>query len=362
MYAWVKADLDRYVRKVGVRSIEDTRYQARLDAKVEELAEVFCSKEFMQDLYHTLAKDQEFVNMLQSVWQIELSVPILDLYRMLVLYRQPLVRTDSGYQVPSTEEVIAGIMEFFNRDERTSKVSAMGPSQSYSFDANLRVAIIAILREFDVGAPKSDSVFCSVGKVDSMLCVCFISYVHMYIDTSPDLHRWQIVAPSFLIALIERGFSVPPPAECLTPELSAGVSNVRNDVDMTNLRISVPRGGAVPPMPSIWVVMLRVIKDTASGPPCECPFVYFFVKYCLDHGMGVPKLALAVYDRMNIQLSREFIRCANPSCEHSKLDQSTGKVKFKQCSRCKAVIYCSRECQVAHYPEHKRLCREHLTG
>ena len=30
VYAWVKADIDRYVRKVGVRSIEDTRYQAKL--------------------------------------------------------------------------------------------------------------------------------------------------------------------------------------------------------------------------------------------------------------------------------------------------------------------------------------------
>ena len=46
VYAWVMADLDRYVRKVGVRSIEETRYQARLDAKVEELAQVYCSMHY----------------------------------------------------------------------------------------------------------------------------------------------------------------------------------------------------------------------------------------------------------------------------------------------------------------------------
>ena len=48
LYAWVKADLDRYVRKVGVRSIEDTRYQARLDAKVKNLTDVYCSEEFFK--------------------------------------------------------------------------------------------------------------------------------------------------------------------------------------------------------------------------------------------------------------------------------------------------------------------------
>ena len=62
VYAWVKADLDRYVRKPGVKLIEDTRYQARLDAKVEELAQVYCSKEFIQGIYHTLAQDRQFVD------------------------------------------------------------------------------------------------------------------------------------------------------------------------------------------------------------------------------------------------------------------------------------------------------------
>ena len=65
-YAWVKADIDRCVRKVGVRSIEDTRYKIRLDAKVEELARVYCSEEFMQDIYNSLAQDREFVDMLES--------------------------------------------------------------------------------------------------------------------------------------------------------------------------------------------------------------------------------------------------------------------------------------------------------
>ena len=110
-----------------------------------------------------------------------------------------------------------------------------------------------------------------------------------------------------------------------------------------------------------WIFLHTSLENPDAGTACECPYVYFFVKFCLDQGSGVPKLALALYDKMNMQLSREFIRCANPACELNRLDKSTGQVKFQKCSRCRAVIYCSRECQVAHYPHHKRLCREHST-
>ena len=104
-------------------------------------------------------------------------------------------------------------------------------------------------------------------------------------------------------------------------------------------------------------------KATATGSQSgafsyECPLIYFFVRYCLGQGAGVPKPALALYDRMNMQLSREFIRCGNPTCELNRLDNSTGHIKFKKCSRCNAVIYCSRACQVAHYPTHKAVCKK----
>ena len=108
---------------------------------------------------------------------------------------------------------------------------------------------------------------------------------------------------------------------------------------------------------SVWIAVHTCLENPDAGPACECPFVFFFVKYCLDQGTGVPTLALALYDRMNMQLSREFIRCAEPTCELNKLDLSAGKVKFKLCGGCKAVIYCSRECCVTHYPEHKTHCK-----
>jgi zinc finger MYND domain-containing protein 10 len=34
------------------------------------------------------------------------------------------------------------------------------------------------------------------------------------------------------------------------------------------------------------------------------------------------------------------------------------KEAFKRCSKCKGVWYCSRDCQVGHWPEHKAKCNE----
>ena len=41
-------------------------------------------------------------------------------------------------------------------------------------------------------------------------------------------------------------------------------------------------------------------------------------------------------------------RCARCGAEGDNL---------KRCSRCKKVAYCSRDCQVAHFPEHKAPCK-----
>ena len=148
VYAWVKADLDRYGRKVGVRSIEDTRYQARLATKVAELTQVFCSDDIIEGIYLTLAQDHEFVRMLQSVWQIELSPDMLNLYRTLVMYREPFVHTDSGYHVPSAEEVIAGIKAYVDPSHLSDDAAPTGTTVGLNSDSKrIRAYILSALCE-----------------------------------------------------------------------------------------------------------------------------------------------------------------------------------------------------------------------
>ena len=340
-YAWVKADIDRYVRKVGVKLIEETRYQFRLEAKVAQLAQVYCSKEFVLEVYRILKQDREFVNRLRTEWEIELTERLVYIYRMLVMYRQLLIRTDFGYRLPSTEDVVHDIKTYFAQ-------AALATSTSNS----ARDTETTILLHPDRINP-----FLIYGSDCAASCYIrfFIFYlqwyrygrVHVPLSSLINEHNCEVC-----------GFSLPPPAPCLSPLVLKAFSTVKPH---QYAGVAKHSGSTeVMGLAMLWTEMCSYIEKSQEH-AAECPFIYFFVKYCLDHGMGVPKPALAVYDRMNMQLCREFIRCANPTCKLNKLDQSTGQVKFKLCGGCGAVIYCSRECCVAHYPEHKALCREHST-
>ena len=353
-FAWVKADIDRYIRKVGVRSIEGTRYQTKLDSKIKGLARVYCSEEFIRSIYRTLAQDREFVCMLRSVWQVELSESVIHKYRLLVMYRDPLVRTDFGYHVPSTDEVITGIRAFFDPTHLSNDVAPSAVGED-SDSQQIRAEIIDSFRGF----PPRTFDFVKDSTVQGLLLYgCIIC--GMLLEMLPATRSVYTVKldpswPTVKLYNQQHDFTVP-------LLMSKAISKVSSSEELRYLVSDFNYYERLKMLIIVWIAVHQCLENPDVGSACECPFVYFFVKYCLEQGMGVPKLALIVYDRMNMQLSREFIRCANPTCELNKLDKSTGQVKFKKCSRCQTVIYCSRECQVAHYPEHEPMCREHSTG
>ena len=286
-----------------------------------------------------------FVDILEQVWQVELTEYMLCLYRMLVIYREPLVRTESGYHVPSSEEIIAGIRAFF--DPAHLSVDSAGSEDSYS--RRLRAEVLCRFRGTIYNMPAAFEADNYQGLLLESI-TCYLSLLSQ---------GGRLVFSAGLPGADD--FTLP-------SAMSEAISKATSVADLSLIKLGAVRldGNFYSTKPgqylSAWIALHDFLDNPNAGPACECPFVYFFVKYCLTQGRGVPKLALTVYDRMNMQLSREFIRCANPSCELNKLDKSTGKIKFKKCSRCHAVIYCSRECQTAHYPEHKVNCREHSTG
>ena len=302
-------------------------------------------KQFMHDIYRILAQDHGFVEMLHSEWDIELSANMLYLYRFYVMYRQPLIRIDSGYHIPSSEEVIAGIRAYFDPIHLSDDAAPSAVCRS-SDSEGIRAEVISIFQGF---RSRSIKVY-DLSDVQGHLLNSIKGYIAV-LSTS------ELISSSAFASLLDRDsdFTVP-------LEVSEALSRVSTLSDIKRIKTEDDCCISLLQYLFAWTGVHQCLEISNAGPACECPFVYFFVKFCLDQGAGVPKLALAAYDRMNMQLSREFIRCANPTCELNRLDQSTGHVKFKKCSRCHAVIYCSRECQVAHYPEHKRLCREHATS
>ena len=109
----IEADLDTLIRKVGKISIEETRWESRLDAKIAELSRVYCSKEFIQAVYTSIKADAAFCTNLEG-GRTPMTLPLMYLYRMLIMYRKPFVRTDSGYHVPTQQEVVAEAKAFFD--------------------------------------------------------------------------------------------------------------------------------------------------------------------------------------------------------------------------------------------------------
>ena len=163
-----------------------------------------------------------------------------------------------------------------------------------------------------------------------------------------------------LIPLIESGFSMPlPPRFIPSPQAMRLIAGAHSNAHISHLLGQFLSMGGQDIFRRMYFFVLDALTELDGSPSaqCECPFVFYFVKYCLDQGLGVPVPLLAAYEHMRGQLSCSFIRCGNPTCELNRLDRSIAKVQFKRCGRCKAVIYCSRDCQVAHYPDHKKLCK-----
>ena len=314
-----------------------------------ELAQVYCSREFTLGIYRTLAQDREFVEMLLSVWHIELSDNAIHIFRFLVMYRQPLVHTDSGYHIPSSEEVIAGIRAYFD-PAQLSPDSA--PSAEDSSSEGVRAYIMSMFRMREPLAVNG-----SRDQDRDIQCHLLRSIRHYVRASNAPDPIFGLCDSSDLLGHVS-GITIPTEVSNSISKVSAlddlrfiySVAQRKHDSDILSSYLAA------------WIELYKCLELPDAEPACECPWVYFFVKYCRDRCLGVPKLVLALHERMNIQLSREFIRCANPTCELNRLDQSAGQVKFKQCGGCKAVIYCSKECQTAHYPEHKRLCRERPSG
>lgn len=89
-----------------------------------------------------------------------------------------------------------------------------------------------------------------------------------------------------------------------------------------------------------------ILKCLCTG-RCKCSPTYIYVMHDDDEIMKSNS-------QSNSNEANNLTKCQYKEC--SKKDEIN--VVLKLCSRCNLVKYCSRECQVADYPLHKRVCKK----
>ena len=220
-----KEDVDRYVRKVGAKAIQETRYQSKLDAKVDELAYVYCSQDFIREVFTELQLDQDFCRCLRQIGKIKLSLAVLYTYRMLVMYSQPLVRTDSGYHIPTVSEVVGGFKEYLAPCVKADfKCKPLGCNTATVAEADY-IVFQHLDHFFD-----EQSLSTAYGTYpltrgrDELTRMTFFSYLDLYY--SYNLSARDLGPAVDYIALIQNGFSLPLPAMFRSASATAGLTAV----------------------------------------------------------------------------------------------------------------------------------------
>ena len=168
---------------------------------------VYCSEEFIRDIYLTLRADEAFCARIRDEWQLEISEPLLYFYRMFVMYRQPLVRTDSGYHIPTSEEVVAEIRAYFYADTVIELMMMMLEGHADT-NSTLKMAdaliFLCLSMAFDYFSKSSDfyGKLLQPGGFAAIACISYLTLFRGRVDTSEEM-----------IALVRDRFSNPIPID-----------------------------------------------------------------------------------------------------------------------------------------------------
>lgn len=96
---------------------------------------------------------------------------------------------------------------------------------------------------------------------------------------------------------------------------------------------------------------MSAVKDMIKGDGTEPPMTFERFKE-IESAMGGAMNSMGARGIDNIFRKKRNDWCATCHVVETK------EIRFKSCSRCKTVKYCSKECQTSHWREHKGECKK----
>lgn len=108
------------------------------------------------------------------------------------------------------------------------------------------------------------------------------------------------------------------------------------------------------------IAMLRDLAPRTEGAVLESIEDLLILLETCDTNSVAPRLRTSPADRLELwNILVDYVKAAGKErreCANCAAVTALPRVKLKFCSKCKSVLYCSRECQVNHWSEHREYC------
>ena len=154
-------------------------------------------------------------------------------------------------------------------------------------------------------------------------------------------------------------------ADCGYPEACVAVA-IRSYLSLlpVEIRFGALTGGHPLPDTCINLPMHEQMwhyLDKAAEIGHKCSFLLTLAQTTLAQGLPLPEHVAYMYEQHKQHELKLQTKCGYNLCPTTTTTTSTNittQPKLQLCSRCLSIKYCSKECQTAHHPIHKKQCRQ----
>ena len=154
-------------------------------------------------------------------------------------------------------------------------------------------------------------------------------------------------------------------ADCGHPEACVAVA-IRCYLSLLPVEIQKTAIPGIQPLPGacinspVYADMWHYL-DIAAEIGHKCSFLLTLAQTTLAQGLPLPTHVAYMYEQHKQHELKLQTKCGYNLCPTTTTTSSTSnstQPKLQLCSRCLSIKYCSKECQTAHHPIHKKQCRQ----